>query len=152
MVHVPAGIEDGSRLRIAGRGAAGEAGSRPGDLYVEIRVEADERFERHGADLVHRVKVGIAAAALGIDITVPTVDGEDVTVPIPAGTQPGSVFKLAKLGMPRLRGRGRGDLLIEVVVEIPTSLSAAQREALQAFARRGGETPAPAKKRRKRST
>ncbi|MEK7251643.1 MAG: J domain-containing protein [Actinomycetota bacterium] len=149
-VHVPAGIEDGGRLRIPGRGAAGEAGSRPGDLYVEVRVEPDARFERHGADLVHRVRLGIAAAALGVDITVPTVDGEGVTVPIPAGTQPGSVFKLAKLGMPRVRGRGRGDLLVEVIVEIPTSLNAAQKEALQAFAPAAGETPTQPRKRRKR--
>ncbi len=151
-VHLPAGIEDGSRLRVSGRGSAGEAGSRPGDLYVEVRVEVDPRFERHGADLVHRVKVGIAAAALGIDITVPTVDGDGVTVPIPAGTQPGSVFKLAKLGMPRVRGRGRGDLLVEVIVEIPTSLTAVQREALQAFEVPVGDGTAPPRKRRKRSS
>jgi molecular chaperone DnaJ len=149
-VQVPAGIEDGSRLRVPGRGAAGEAGSRPGDLYVEVQVQADERFVRHGADLVHRVRLGIAQAALGVEVAVPTVDGETVDITIPAGTQPGTVFKLSKQGMPRLRSRGRGDLLVEVVVEVPTGLTRAQKAALQAFAAAMGEAPAKEGKRRRR--
>ncbi|HLE38653.1 MAG TPA: molecular chaperone DnaJ [Acidimicrobiia bacterium] len=148
-VHVPAGIEDGGRLRMPGRGAAGEAGSRAGDLYVEVQVEADPRFVRHGSDLVHRVRLGIAAAALGVDVAVPTVDGENVDITIPAGTQPGTVFKLSRHGMPRLRSRGRGDLLVEVIVEIPSSLTREQEEALRAFAAAGESPTAPGKRRRR---
>ena len=148
-VQVPPGIEDGARLRIPGRGAAGEAGSRPGDLYVSVQVEVDPRFSRHGADLVHRVHLGMAQAALGADVSVPNIDGEPAAITIPAGTQPGTVFKLARQGMPRLRGRGRGDLLVEVVVEVPTHLTRLQEAALQAFAETLGETPAPAKRRRR---
>lgn len=147
-VAVPAGIEDGARLRLPGKGAAGEPGSRPGDLYVSVEVEADSRFVRHGADLVHRVHVGMAQAALGTSVTVPTVEGEGVDITIAAGTQPGTVFKLARQGMPRLRGRGRGDLLVEVVVEVPTSLDRAQAAALRAFAETMGD--APSGRRRKR--
>jgi molecular chaperone DnaJ len=148
-VAVPAGIEDGARLRIPGRGAAGEPGSRSGDLYVSVDVEADSRFTRHGADLVHRVRLGMAQAALGAAVNVPTVDGEQVEITIPAGTQPGTVFKLARQGMPRLRGRGRGDLLVEVVVEVPTSLDRNQAAALRAFAEAMGGAPAPGKRRKR---
>ena len=148
-VAVPAGIDDGARLRIPGRGAAGEPGSRPGDLYVSVEVEADPRFARHGADLVHRVRLGMAQAALGEAVTVPTVDGDQVEITIPAGTQPGTVFKLARQGMPRLRSRGRGDLLVEVVVEVPTSLDRNQKAALRAFAEAMGDAPAPGKRRKR---
>lgn len=150
-VQVPAGIDDGTRLRIPGRGAAGEAGSRPGDLYVEVQVQPDPRFVRHGADLVHRVRLGIAQAALGADVIVPTVDGAEEPISIPAGTQPGTVFKLSRRGMPRLRSRGRGDLLVEVIVEVPTSLDKAQEAALRAFAATldGAAAPATAKRKRR---
>lgn len=149
-VDIPPGIEDGARLRLSGRGAAGEPGGRPGDLYVDVRVEADARFVRHGADLVHRVHVGLAQAALGVSLLVPSVDGDPVEVGIPAGTQPGTVFKLARQGMPRLQRRGRGDLLVEVIVDVPTSLSRAQEEALQAFAAASGDAPEAPRKRRKK--
>jgi molecular chaperone DnaJ len=150
-VQIPAGIDDGTRLRIPGRGAAGEAGSRPGDLYVEVTVQPDPRFVRHGADLVHRVRLGIAQAALGADVTVPTVDGAEEPISIPAGTQPGTVFKLSRRGMPRLRGRGRGDLLVEVIVAVPTSLDKAQEAALRAFAATldGAGAPTPGKRKRR---
>ena len=133
-VEIPAGIEDGSRLRITGRGAVGEPGGRPGDLYVEVRVIPDSRFTRHGADLVHRARLGLAEAALGTTVKVPTVDGGEVDIEVPPGTQPGTVFKLSRLGMPRLRRRGRGDLLVEVQVVVPHKLNAAQEEALRAYA------------------
>jgi molecular chaperone DnaJ len=149
-VDIPAGIEDGSRMRVAGRGAAGDAGGRPGDLFVDIRVESDERFERHGPDLVHRVRLGMAEAALGTAISVPTVVDGDVDLDIPAGTQPGAVFKLSRRGMPRLRRRGRGDLLVEVQVEVPTALTDDQEEALRAYAASMGEDPADGRRRRKR--
>jgi molecular chaperone DnaJ len=149
-LDIPAGIESGSRMRVAGRGAAGEAGAPPGDLYVEVRVAPDPRFERHGSDLVHRVRVGFAEAALGTTIEVPTVDGDPVEIDLPAGTQPGAVFKMSKLGMPRLRRRGRGDLLVEVVLEVPRELTEAQEDALRAYAEASGEDPADGRKRRKR--
>jgi molecular chaperone DnaJ len=148
-VDVPAGIEDGARLRIPGRGAAGEAGGRPGDLYVEVRIEADPRFDRHGPDLVHRLHIGLAEAALGTSRAIPSVDGDaDFDLDIPAGTQPGSVFKLSKMGMPRLRRRGRGDLLVEVLVDVPETLTADQEAALRSYAEASGELPAPARRRR----
>ncbi|MDX1689971.1 MAG: J domain-containing protein [Acidimicrobiia bacterium] len=149
-VDVPAGIESGSRIRITGAGAAGEPGGRPGDLYVEVTVTPDPRFERHGADLVHRASVGLSEAALGTTLSVPVVDDDPVEIDLPAGTQPGAVFKMSKLGMPRLRRRGRGDLLVEVVVEIPSDLSEAQEEALRAYAEASGESPAEPKRRWRR--
>jgi molecular chaperone DnaJ len=149
-LDIPAGIENGSRMRVPGRGAAGEAGSQPGDLYVEVRVTPDPRFERHGSDLVHRVRVGFAEAALGTTLEVPTVDGDPVEIDLPAGTQPGAVFKMSKLGMPRLRRRGRGDLLVEIVLEVPRELTDDQENALRAYAEASGERPAEARGRRKR--
>lgn len=149
-VAIPEGVDDGTRMRLPGRGSAGEAGARPGDLFVEIQVDPDPRFERHGADLVHRVEIGIAEAALGKEVVVPTVDGADLDITIPPGTQPGSVFKLTKQGMPRLHRRGRGDLLVEVVVAVPTDLSPAQEEALRAFAAASGEGPVTPGRRRRR--
>jgi len=151
VVEVPEGIDDGSRIRLPGRGAAGEPGARAGDLYVEVRVESDHRFARHGADLVHRVHLGLAEAALGTSVTVPTVDGSGTDIDVPAGTQPGTVFKLARQGMPRLQRRGRGDLLVEVIVDVPTRLSAAQEEALRAYAAASAdEEPAAAGRKRRR--
>jgi molecular chaperone DnaJ len=141
-VEIPAGIESGSRMRVTGRGAAGDAGGRPGDLYVEVAVAPDPRFDRHGADLVHRLAVGFAEATLGTMVTVPTVDGDDLELDIPAATQPGTVFKLARLGMPRLRR--------EVQVEVPRHLTADQESALREYADRMGEHPAEARRRRRR--
>ena len=149
-VDIPEGIDDGARMRLPGKGAAGEPGGRSGDLYVEVRVEPDPRFVRHGADLVHRVHLGLAEAALGIGVSVPTVDGEGIEIDIPAGTQPGTVFKLSRQGMPRLQRRGRGDLLVEVIVDVPTRLSASQEEALRAFAAASGEVPAGSSRKRRR--
>lgn len=149
-IEIPAGIEDGARMRLSGRGSAGPAGARNGDLYVDVTVSRDPRFERHGPDLVHHAAVGIAEAALGTSIEVPVVAAEPIVLDIPAGTQPGTVFKLAKLGMPHLRRRGRGDLLVEVAVEIPTTLSAEQESALRAFAEAGGEAPSERKRKRAR--
>lgn len=151
-VEIPAGIEDGSRLRVTGRGAAGEAGGRPGDLYVEVSVDSDPRFVRHGADLLHTVVLGFSEAALGTAVKLPTVGGEEIDFDIPAGTQPGTVFKLSRLGMPRLRRRGRGDLLVEVRVAIPTELDEEREDLLRAYAELAGERPrAPLRRRRRRS-
>ncbi|MCB2224237.1 MAG: J domain-containing protein [Actinobacteria bacterium] len=149
-VEVPAGVGDGARIRIPGRGAAGDAGGRSGDLYVEVGVEPDERFERHGADLVHRVVVGMAEAALGTSREVPVIAGDPVDLDIPAGTQPGSVFKMPRLGMPRLRRRGRGDLLVEVRVAVPERLGPEEEAALREYAEAAGEQPSPPSRRRSR--
>lgn len=148
-VDIPAGIGDGARIRMPGKGAAGDAGGRTGDLYVEVAVAEDPRFERHGADLIHRLKIGVSEAVLGTNRTIPVVADEDFSLDIPAGTQPGSVFKLSRMGMPRLRRRGRGDLLVEVTVEVPEHLTAEQEDSLRAFADLVGERPAPPAKRRR---
>jgi len=138
-------------MRVPGRGAAGEAGGRPGDLYVEVTVQPDPRFDRHGADLVHRLEVGLSEAALGTTVSIPTIDGDDLDLDIPPGTQPGSVFKFSRSGMPRLRRRGRGDLLVDVSVRVPAELDGEQEEALRAYAALMGEHPAePRRRRRKR--
>ena len=146
-VDIPAGVDDGARMRLPGRGSAGEPGGRSGDLYVEVRVTPDARFERHGADLVHRVGIGLAEATFGVTLSVPTVDGDDVEIDVPSGTQPGSVFKLSRQGMPRLRRRGRGDLLVEVSVVVPDDLTDEQAEALRAYAALRDEHPASTKRR-----
>jgi molecular chaperone DnaJ len=130
VVGFPAGIDGGQKLRINGQGMPGPAGAPAGDLYVEIEVEEDGRFERDGADLVTRVHVSFADAALGAEVRVPALgesvdDPPDTTVPwrIPAGTQSGSVFQIKGQGVPRLDGRGRGSLVAVVQVDVPTALN-----------------------------
>jgi molecular chaperone DnaJ len=151
-VDIPPGIGDGDRLRVSSGGHAGDAGQRSGDLFVEVTVEPDPRFERHGADLVHRVTVGLSEAALGAKRTIPTVDTGDEEIDLPPGTQPGTVFKLSRRGMPRLGRRGRGDLLVEVVLEVPEALSAEQEAALREYAVASGERPAEPSRKRRRKT
>ncbi len=126
-VDVPAGIADGQRIRIAGRGHAGDRGGPSGDLYVQIRVREDPRFLRDGDDLVTAVDVPAPLAALGTTIEVPTVD-DSVELEIPAGTQPHETVVLRGRGMPALRSRRRGDLRVVVNVVIPRHLSRGQRE------------------------
>lgn len=141
-VKVPAGVETGSRLRIRGQGGAGEAGLPSGDLYVEIEVEADDRFERVGADLVHTVEVGISEAVLGTKVDIPLVDGHETDLEIPAGTRSGTVIRIPGEGMGRLDQRGRGDLLIEVVIDVPRKLSDEEEDLMRRFAELRGERPA----------
>jgi molecular chaperone DnaJ len=132
-VDVPPGISDGQRIRLSGRGHAGERGGPSGDLYVVVRVQEDERFLRDGDDLVTVVDVAAPLAALGAKIEVPTLDGP-VSVDVPAGTQPGETIVLGGRGMPPL-GRGRtGDLRVVVNVAIPRRLSRRQRELLEELA------------------
>ena len=126
-IEVPAGIEDGQRMRIAGAGHAGEPGAPPGDLYVEVRVARDERFERDGTDLVSVVRLPATEAMIGTTIAVPTLDGEH-EVEIPAGTQPGDEEALRGAGLPRLGGGRRGSQRIVFEVVVPTNLSEEQRE------------------------
>jgi molecular chaperone DnaJ len=132
-VDVPAGIADGQRIRIAGRGHAGERGGPAGDLYVQIRVRDDPRFLRDGDDLVTAVDVAAPLAALGTTIEVPTVDGS-AEVEVPAGTQPHETLVIRGAGMPALRGRRSGDLRVVVNVVIPKHLGREQRELMQQLA------------------
>jgi molecular chaperone DnaJ len=151
VVQFPPGIDGGQKLRVPGQGMPGPAGTQPGDLYVEIDVEEDGRFERDGADLVTRVHVSFADAALGAEVRVPSLgekidDPPDTTVAckIPAGTQSGSVFTIRGQGVPRLDGRGRGSLVAVVQVDVPTALSERAKallHELDAEFKRGATTP-----------
>jgi len=129
-VEVPAGIADGQRVRIGGRGSVGAAGARAGDLYVLIHVREDERFVREGDDLITVLDVPAPLAALGAKLEVPTL-AEPVSVEVAAGTQPGEVLTLRGHGMPRLQRHGRGDLRVVVNVQIPRRLSEEQRALLE---------------------
>ncbi len=149
-VEIPAGVSSGTRLRLTGEGEAAPRRGRPGDLFVEIEVAADPRYERRGDDLVHRTSVGIAEAALGSEIDVPLIDGSSVPVEVPAGTQPGWTTKVPGAGMGRLGRRGRGDLYVVVDVSVPTKLSGEQEDLLRRFSELTGETPAE-RRRRKRA-
>jgi molecular chaperone DnaJ len=132
-VDVPAGIADGQRMRLAGRGHAGEHGGPPGDLYVLIRVREDPSFVRDGEDLVTAVDVPAPLAALGTTVEVPTLDGP-VELEIPAGTQPHETLVIRGAGMPSLRGRRRGDLRVMVNVVVPRHLDREQRELYERLA------------------
>ncbi len=141
-VEVPGGVPDGQRLRLAGRGPAAPRGGIPGDLYVTVRVAADPRFERHGNDLLHVRSVAFTQAALGARLQVDTLEGPEELL-VPPGTPSGHVFRLKNRGVPALRGRGRGDLLVRVDVEVPTELNAAETELLRSLAELRGEAIAP---------
>ena len=132
-VKIPAGVETGSRLRIAGEGEGGAHGGPAGDLYVVIRVKEHEQFERQGSNLYSSVPVSFAQAALGAEITVQTLEGQE-QLKIPAGTQTGTVFRLKGHGMPVLGGRGRGDLFVAVTVVTPRTLTREQRRLLEQLA------------------
>jgi molecular chaperone DnaJ len=126
-VEIPPGIESGQRIRITGAGHAGEAGAGAGDLYVQVVIAEDERFERHGQDLVTVVEIPVTRAMLGGTVAVPTLDGEQ-QVEVPAGAQPGEHVLLRGLGLPSLRGAARGDQHVVLDVRIPAKLSREQRE------------------------
>jgi molecular chaperone DnaJ len=126
-IDVPAGIEDGQRMRVVGAGHAGEAGAPSGDLYVEVAVAADGRFERQGTDLVSAVRIPATEAMLGTTVTVPTLEGER-EIELEPGVQPGHEETLRGAGLPRLGGRRRGDQRVVVEVVVPTNLSEEQRE------------------------
>ncbi|MDQ7017790.1 MAG: molecular chaperone DnaJ [Robiginitomaculum sp.] len=132
-VNIPAGVEDGMRIRLAGEGEAGVRGGPPGDLYIFVSIRPHELFERDGADLYCRAPAPMCTAALGGEIKMPTIDGGQKSVNISPGAQTGKRLRLRGLGMPHLRGRGRGDMIIELFVETPRNLSARQKELLSAF-------------------
>ncbi|MFW5968189.1 MAG: molecular chaperone DnaJ [Persicimonas sp.] len=145
-VEVPAGVDDGQKLRWGGRGGPGADGGRPGDLYIVIRLEDHPLFEREGRDVVCEVPISFTQAALGGKLEVPTLDGK-VNMTVPAGTQTGKVFRLNGKGFPSVDGRrGRGDQLVEVVVETPVKLTDRQEELLEEFAEEGGEEVHPEQK------
>lgn len=140
-VDVPAGVDHGSTLRLSGRGPAGPRGGPPGDLYVHLSVVADERYVRHGDDLVAELHVSMTQAALGAVMAFESLDGDE-QLTVPAGTQSGHVIKLRAKGVPHVRGRGRGDLLVHVVVDTPTGLNKAQEELLRQLAAERSEVVA----------
>ena len=137
-VKVPPGIYDGATLRIAGEGEAGGRGATAGDLYVLVRVRPDPRFERHEDDLLTERALDAADAALGATLEVAAIGGERTKIKLPAGTQHGATFRVREKGMPRLHGRGRGDLLVRVRVVVPQDLTPRQRELLEEFRRLSG--------------
>ena len=136
--HVPAGVEEGTRLRFAGLGEAGERGAQSGDLYVFVAVEPHETFERDGADLHCLTDVSFTQAALGARLEVEGLDGV-ASLELPAGTQSGTRFRIPGRGLPRMRGHARGDLIVDVNVAVPRRLTRKQRELLEEYARAGGE-------------
>jgi len=134
-VNIPHGVEDGTRIRLAGEGEAGVRGGPPGDLYIFLSMAAHPFFQREGADLHCRVPISMVTAAMGGDIEVPTIDGGKSKVKIPEGAQSGRRFRLQAKGMPVLRQRQYGDLYVQVVVETPQKLTKKQRELLAEFDR-----------------
>jgi len=133
-IKIPAGVDNSSRLRIAGEGEAGEAGAPPGDLYVVVHVQEHELFERRDANLYCSIPVTFSQAALGAEVPVTTLDGQEMLT-IPEGTQNGKIFRLKGMGMPVLGSRGRGDLFVAVHVVTPTNLTREQRNLLEEFAK-----------------
>ncbi|CAH1652285.1 chaperone protein DnaJ [Hyphomicrobiales bacterium] len=132
-VNIPAGVEDGTRIRLTGEGEAGLRGGPAGDLYIFLSIKPHPLFQRDGADLFCRVPISMVTAALGGSFEVPTVDGKQHKVEVPEGTQTGKQFRLRGKGMPILRSRDTGDLYIQVVVETPQKLTKRQRELLAEF-------------------
>lgn len=146
VAKVPKGVDDGATLRIAAKGGDGLAGGRSGDLYVVLRVEPDSRFERHGTDLLAHVGITFAQAALGVEIEVDGLD-DVASLDIPPGTQPGTRFRIRGRGLPPLHGGARGDLYVDVEVEVPTKLDEEQAELVrQLSAALGEEVPKPGSK------
>ncbi len=141
-VHVPKGVEDGTTLRMSGEGSAGLKGGRRGDLYLSIRVNPHEIFIRRQNDIVVEIPVSFTQAALGAEITVPTLWGK-VKMKVPEGTQYGKVFRLKGKGLPGLRTYGKGDELVRVIVEVPVKLNEGQRDVLKKFSEMRGEKLGP---------
>jgi len=138
-VNIPAGVETGTRIRLAGEGEAGMRGGPSGDLYIFIEVKEHPIFQRDGINLFCRVPVSITTAALGGEVEVPTIDGGKSRVKVPPGAQTGKQMRLRSKGMPALRGGGVGDMLIELAVETPVNLTSRQRELLLEFEKLSAE-------------
>jgi molecular chaperone DnaJ len=142
-VNVPAGVEDGTRIRLTGEGEAGMRGGPPGDLYIFLTVKPHAFFQRDGADLYCRVPISMVQAALGGEFTVRTLDGTESKVSVPEGAQSGRQLRLRGKGMPVLRARDSGDLFVQLVVETPQNLTRRQRELLTEFASESSNTTHP---------
>jgi molecular chaperone DnaJ len=139
-VKIPAGVRDGTRIKLKGKGEAGSAGGPPGDLHVVTRVTPSPLYERKGSDLVLEVPVTYSEAALGAEVEVPTPDGR-VSLKIPSGSQEGKTLRLKGRGAPKLNSSGKGDLLARVRVTVPSKLTKAEREALEAYRKVSRENP-----------
>ncbi len=142
-VNIPAGVEEGTRVRLAGEGAAGLRGAPPGDLYIFVSIKPHRIFQRDGANIYCRVPIPMTTAALGGTIEVPTVDGARARVNIPAGTQSGHQFRLKGKGMVEMRATRRGDMYIESIVETPVNLSKKQKELLRELEGAGSNETSP---------
>src|ERR1700674_2135793 len=142
-VQIPPGVEDGTRIRLAGEGEAGLRGGSAGDLYIFLSITPHPIFQREGADLYCRVPIAMTTAALGGEFEVPTVDGGRTRVKVPEGTQAGKRFRLSHKGMPVLRSRARGDMYVQVSVETPQKLTRRQRELLAEFDKESSKDTLP---------
>ena len=140
-VNIPAGVEDGTRIRLTGEGEAGLRGAPGGDLYIFLAIKPHRLFQREGADIFCQVPIPMTTAALGGTIEVPAIDATRARVTIPTGVQSGHQFRLRGKGMPVLRGRNRGDMYITATVETPVNLTARQKELLAEFNKAGGRKP-----------
>ncbi len=132
-VTIPKGVDDGTRIRLSGKGEAGSRGAGSGDLYLFINVHSHELFKRSDENLFFEFPISIADAALGTSIEIPTIDGSKAKIKIPAGTQSGKQFRLREKGMPHIRGGGHGDLYVQVNTEVPVSLNNEQKKLLEKF-------------------
>jgi molecular chaperone DnaJ len=137
-INVPAGVDTGNVIPLRGHGEHGANGGPPGDLYVNLRVASHSQFKRKGFDIYIDRHISFAKATLGCELKVPTVDGE-VKYDVPAGTQPGTVFRLKSKGVPRVNSSGRGDQYVNIIVDVPKSLNEKQKEALRVFMEASGE-------------
>ena len=146
LVRIPAGVDDGSQIRITGEGDAGTRGGPPGNLYITVSVKRHELFTRDGDDIIYELPINFAQAALGDEVEVPTLDGR-VKLKVPAGSQTGRVFQLKNKGVPHLHGSGRGDQLVALLVVTPESLTEKQRQLFQELA----STLGPAKRIRQKA-
>lgn len=132
-VEIPPGVDTGTRIRLSGKGEAGPRGAPSGDLYIFVHIKPHDIFQREGTTLATRVPISFTKASLGGSIDIPNIDGEEVTIEIPAGIQSGKQLRQRGAGMPVLQGRGRGDLVVEIAVETPTKLTKEQRALLEQF-------------------
>ena len=142
-VTIPAGVEDGTRIRLTNEGAAGLRGGPPGDLYIFLSVAPHGIFEREGTNIFCRIPIPMTTAALGGAIEVPTLDGGRARVTIPGGTQSGKQFRLRGKGMPTVHSSSTGDLYIQTVIETPVNLTKRQKELLREFKTEGSAKTSP---------
>lgn len=145
-VKIPAGVDEGTRIRLVGEGEVGQLGGPPGNLYVVVTIASHPIFVRNEFDIQMELSVNIVQAALGATIKIPTLDGTEETLEIPAGTQNGRTFRKRNLGIPRLQRTGRGDMVIIARVVTPTNLTAEQKELLRALGKTFGDLPAESSK------